>query len=104
MCMTVAFAFHLLLHVAVPLVVAGLFFRSDFWRSSLLLLAGILIDVDHVLASPVLDVDRCSVGYHLLHNYWLIVLYLVLAIIPKTRLIGLGLVIHIVLDWLECIR
>ncbi|MHC2992541.1 membrane protein [Pontibacter sp. HJ8] len=102
--MTFAFAFHLFLHAAVPAIVAGLFFRPDFWRAFLLMMASMLIDVDHALADPVIDPDRCSVGYHLLHNYWLILLYLVLALIPKTRLIGLGLVIHIALDWLECIR
>lgn len=102
--MTLAFAFHLFLHVVVPLVVAALFFRPDFRRASLLMLAGILIDADHVLADPIVDPDRCSVGYHLLHSYWLILLYSALAIMPKTRLIGLGLVIHIVLDWLDCIR
>ncbi|WP_018477561.1 DUF6122 family protein [Pontibacter roseus] len=102
--MTFAFAFHLFLHVAVPLAVAGLFFRPEFRRASLLLLAGILIDVDHVLANPIVDPDRCSVGYHLLHHYWLILVYFVLALVPKTRLIGIGLMIHIVLDWLECIR
>lgn len=68
------------------------------------MLAGILIDADHVLANPIVDPDRCSVGLHVLHSYWLILLYVVLSIVPKTRLIGLGLVIHIVLDWLECVR
>jgi hypothetical protein len=100
--MTLGFALHMFLHVAVPLVVAGIFYRNDFQRASLLLLAGILIDADHLLASPIIDQDRCSVGFHLLHNHWLILFYTFLALIPRTRLIGLGLVIHIVLDWLDC--
>jgi hypothetical protein len=32
-----------------------------------------------------------------------IAVYVGLAAIPKTRLIGLGLVIHMALDWLDCI-
>ncbi len=68
------------------------------------MLAGLLIDLDHLLADRILDPNRCSVGYHLLHAYWLIPLYILLAFIPKTRLIGLGLVIHIILDWLDCYR
>lgn len=67
------------------------------------MLAGWLIDVDHLLVRPILDPERCSVGFHLLHSYWIIPLYLLLTIIPKTRLIGLGLVIHIVLDYIECV-
>ncbi|WP_225986685.1 DUF6122 family protein [Rufibacter sp. LB8] len=61
-----------------------------------------LIDLDHLLADPIVDPNRCSVGFHLLQQYWLVPVYVVLAIVPKTRLIGLGLVIHILLDWLDC--
>ncbi|GAA4424010.1 hypothetical protein GCM10023188_03320 [Pontibacter saemangeumensis] len=91
-------------HVAVPVGVAALFFRKDFRHASLLMLAGILIDIDHLAASPIVDPSRCSVGYHLLHSFWLIPVYVTLALYPRTRLIGLGLVIHIVLDTAECIR
>ena len=96
------FILHMVLHVAVPVGVAWFFYRPQFRRAALLMLAGILIDADHLLADPILDPDRCSVGYHLLHQYWAVGVYLVLAIFPKTRLIGLGLVIHIVLDWIDC--
>lgn len=65
--------------------------------------AAILIDLDHLFADPIVDPDRCSVGFHYLHSYWITGVYLLLAIIPKTRLIGLGLVIHIVLDGLSCL-
>lgn len=102
--LTPAFLLHLFFHVGVPLVVAALFFRDNFRYASLVMLAGILIDIDHVTASPMVDPDRCSVGYHLLHSYWLIPVYVALALFPKTRLIGLGLVIHIVLDTAECVR
>ena len=102
--LTPAFLLHMFFHVAVPVVVAALFFRKDFRQASLLMLAGILIDIDHLAASPILDPSRCSVGYHLLHSFWLIPVYVTLALYPKTRLIGLGLVIHIVLDTAECVR
>lgn len=98
-----AFAFHLVIHIAAPLLVAALFFREEFWKASFLMLAGILIDADHLLADPMVDPDRCSVGFHLLHSYWLLLFYVVLAVVPKTRLVGLGLVIHIALDWLDCV-
>ncbi|QCR24860.1 hypothetical protein C1N53_03210 [Pontibacter sp. SGAir0037] len=92
----------MILHIAVPLAVAWLFYRNYFKRASLIMLAGLLIDADHLLATPILDPNRCSVGYHLLHSYWLVPLYVLLALFPKTRLWGLGLVIHIVLDFLDC--
>lgn len=98
-----AFIFHMLLHIAGPFIIAALFFRKNFLRAGLLILAGILIDVDHLLANPILDPNRCSVGFHLLHSYWLLPLYVILALVPKTRLVGIGLVFHIVIDWLECV-
>ncbi|MFD3000898.1 DUF6122 family protein [Pontibacter toksunensis] len=102
--LTPAFLLHLFFHVAVPVAVAALFFRKAFWRATLLMLAGILIDIDHLAASPIVDPNRCSVGYHLLHSFWLIPVYVALAFYPKTRLVGLGLIIHIILDTTECVR
>jgi hypothetical protein len=97
------FIIHIILHVAVPLAVAWLFYRDDFRRASLIMLAGLLIDLDHLIADPIMDPDRCSIGFHPLHTYWIIPVYVILAIVPKTRLVGLGLVIHIVLDYIDCI-
>lgn len=101
--MNIGFIWHLFLHLAAPVAVAWLFYRPNFKKAVWIMFAAILIDLDHLLADPIVDPNRCSVGFHLLHSYWILPLYLLLAIIPKTRLIGLGLVIHIVLDWLECI-
>ncbi|CAN5917721.1 hypothetical protein BH24BAC1_BH24BAC1_26550 [soil metagenome] len=101
--MTLGFAFHIFLHGAVPVAVAWLFFRSQFKRAALLMLATNLVDLDHLLADPIVDPDRCSIGYHLLHQYWAIGVYVVLTFPPKTRLIGLGLVIHMVLDYIDCL-
>lgn len=102
--LTPAFLLHIFFHVAVPVAMAALFFRKNFRKAALLMLAGILIDIDHLAASPIVDPDRCSVGYHMLHSFWLIPVYVALALYPKTRLIGLGLVIHIILDTAECVR
>lgn len=95
---------HMALHVIVPVVVAWLFFRSNFKQATWLMLAGILIDVDHLFADPIMDPDRCSVGFHFLHSYWIAGIYMLMALIPKTRLLGIGLVIHVVLDALDCMR
>lgn len=65
--MSGAFLLHMVLHVLVPVAIAWLFYRPVFKRATLLLLAGTLIDLDHLLANPIVDPNRCSVGYHLLH-------------------------------------
>jgi hypothetical protein len=83
--------------------VAGIAFR-DRWKSAWLIMAlTIIVDLDHLLANPIYDPNRCSIGFHPLHSYPAIVIYLVLTSITKTRLIGLGLLIHMALDGLDCI-
>jgi hypothetical protein len=93
---------HLALHAVVPLLVAWLFFR-DRWRSAwLIMLATMLVDLDHLLAEPIYDPDRCSIGFHPLHTSPAIAAYLILTIPRRTRLVALGLVIHMALDALDC--
>ena len=94
---------HIALHILVPLAVAVICYRKKWSRAWLIMLAGSLIDVDHLLADPVYDPGRCSVTTHILHRWPAQILYLLLAIVPKTRLLGLGLVIHILLDALDCL-
>ncbi len=61
-----------------------------------------LVDLDHLLANPIYDATRCSINYHPLHGFIPIIGYAVLSFIPKTRLIGIGLVIHMALDSIDC--
>jgi hypothetical protein len=94
---------HLLLHFIVPGIVARFSFRDRWIRAWLIMALTIIVDLDHLLADPIYDPNRCSIGYHPLHTYPAILIYLVLTMIPKTRLVGLGLMIHMVLDGLDCI-
>ena len=94
---------HLLLHFIMPGIVARFSFRDRWIRAWLIMALTIIVDLDHLLADPIYDPNRCSIGYHPLHSYPAILFYLVLTMIPKTRLIGLGLMIHMVLDGLDCI-
>ena len=101
--MTFGSLLHLVLHATVPALVALIFYRKR-WRGAwLVMLAGWLVDVDHLLANPIYDPGRCSIGYHPLHRWPAIVVYLLLLGPPKTRLLGLGLIIHITLDGLDCL-
>jgi hypothetical protein len=94
---------HLLLHFIMPGIVARFSFRDRWIRAWLIMALTIIVDLDHLLADPIYDPNRCSIGYHPLHSYPAILFYLILTMIPKTRLIGLGLMIHMVLDGLDCI-
>ncbi len=67
------------------------------------MLAGIAIDVDHLLADPVFESGRCSIGFHPLHTIIPIALYVAALAHPKTRLVAVGLCIHIVLDGIDCL-
>ena len=93
---------HLALHFTVPLLVAFLFFRENLKLSYLAMILTMLVDLDHLLASPIYDANRCSIGFHPLHQYWFIAIYLVMSFFSKTRLIGVGLIIHMSLDALDC--
>lgn len=66
-------------------------------------MAGIIIDIDHILATPIFDVDRCSINFHLLHSYWAIGCYVLLFVIKPTRIWGLAFLIHILADWVDCL-
>jgi len=94
--------FHLALHFVIPAIVVGLFFRQRWQMAYLLLMATMLVDLDHLLTNPIYDAGRCSIGFHPLHQPWFIGLYIVLCLAPKTRLIGVGLMIHMVLDSIDC--
>tara|TARA_B110000093_G_C12938797_1_gene397094 strand:- start:1168 stop:1509 length:342 start_codon:yes stop_codon:yes gene_type:complete len=94
--------FHIALHFVVPAIVALQFFRQRWQMAYLILMATMLVDLDHLLAEPIYEASRCSIGFHPLHQPWFIALYLALCFVPKTRLIGLGLMIHMVLDSIDC--
>lgn len=93
---------HIALHIIVPLLVATVWFRHKWLKAWLIMVSTMLVDLDHLLATPIYDPNRCSIGFHPLHHPGLIVVYVVLLIFPKARLIGLGLVIHMLLDGLDC--
>ena len=111
---------HIALHFLVPLLIALAFYRSRWPSAALLMIATIMVDADHLLAIPIYDPDRCSIGFHPLHTWPAIAVYAALFLIPlvaRTRahrdrlhsaarlshLIGLGLLIHMALDWIDCL-
>ena len=94
---------HYGIHFLLPLLIGILAFPQFRWKAVLILLGGIWIDVDHLLANPVFDPNRCSIGFHPLHSYWAIGIYCILLIPSKTRIWGLALMIHILADTVDCL-
>jgi hypothetical protein len=68
------------------------------------MLGTMLIDVDHVLADPMFDPNRCSIGLHPLHTPWAAIAYAGLAFAPswKLRAIAVGCLWHLVTDGIDC--
>lgn len=100
---TIRPAIHLLLHFIIPGIVARSAFEQR-WKSAWVIMAlTMVVDLDHLLAHPMYDPNRCGIGFHPLHSYPAIALYLLLASIKKTRLVGIGLLIHMALDGTDCL-
>lgn len=94
--------FHLVLHFLVPAIIVGMFYRKTWKVSYFIMIATILVDIDHVFASPMYDPMRCSIGFHPLHKVWLMPVYAILSAVPKTRILGIGLLVHMELDSIDC--
>ncbi|MEM7417734.1 MAG: DUF6122 family protein [Gemmatimonadota bacterium] len=110
---------YIALHFVLPALVALAIDRDRWLRIWLVLVATMLVDVDHLLADPVYDPDRCSIGFHPLHSTPAIVVYLAMFVGPMlmrrmdalredgivrvVALIGLGLVLHMALDGIDCL-
>jgi hypothetical protein len=94
---------HLGLHFIVPAMVSKLLF-PDRWKTAwLVMMSAMIIDLDHLFAQPIYDPNRCGINFHPMHSFPAIAVYAMLAGIPKTRILGFGLVIHIMLDGLDCL-
>ena len=91
-------------HLLVPFVFGWLIWRDQWWRAGLVMVAANLIDLDHLLATPVFDPDRCSIGFHLLHGWGAALAYAVMLLIPRwwMRALGAGALWHLVVDWGDC--
>ncbi|RSK24535.1 DUF6122 family protein [Hymenobacter metallilatus] len=93
---------HALLHLLVPGIVALLFYRPRWRRAWLILATALLLDIDHVLATPMFDPTRCSINYHPLHTYWAMGIYGFVLLPPITRPWAVGFLLHMALDYAEC--
>lgn len=93
---------HYGIHLLVPIAI-GLGVKTKKLQTSIILLSGIVIDIDHLWANPIFDPDRCSIAFHPLHGYWAIGFYILLLSNRKTRLWGAAFLIHILADTTDCL-
>lgn len=92
---------HYFLHLVFPLFVAKIFFRNNWQKAYLLMLATMLVDLDHVFANPIFDPNRSSIGFHPLHTYPWLAIYAFGTVFLKGnyRIVALGLLLHMVTDF-----
>ena len=95
---------HYSLHFLLPMLVAFLFFRKDWKKVYLIMIFTMIVDLDHLLASPIYQGDRCSINFHPLHTYYAISIYFVMMFLKRPyNIIGIGLVIHMIADFCDCL-
>ncbi|WP_312076911.1 DUF6122 family protein [Chryseobacterium sp.] len=91
---------HYFLHFVFPVFIALVFFRKNWKKAYLIMLATMLVDLDHLFADPIFNPERMSVGFHFLHSYPVIAVYfLMLFFKGNIRIIGIGLLFHMFTDW-----
>jgi hypothetical protein len=95
---------HYFLHFGAPMIIAVVFFKKDWKKVYLILLATMLVDLDHVLANPIFMADRCSINFHPLHTYFAMGIYSAMLLMKKPfNIIGIGLLFHMFTDYLDCL-
>lgn len=93
---------HYGIHFIIPLLIAMLFYKKKWMQVYFILIATMLIDLDHLLVTPVFDPNRCSINFHPLHSYYAIACYFILLIPKKSRILAIGLLIHLIADSIDC--
>ena len=67
------------------------------------MISTMIVDIDHLLATPIYQADRCSINFHPLHSYFAIAIYIVMSFLKRPlNLIGIGLVLHMFADYCDC--
>jgi hypothetical protein len=91
-------------HLLAPFIIGKLFWAENGWKAGFLMLGTLAIDLDHLLANPVFDACRCSIGFHPLHTVWAAVIFTGFMAIPswKWRAVSTGSLWHLATDAMDC--
>lgn len=95
---------HYFLHFIFPVFIALIFYKNEWKKVYFILILTMLVDLDHLLATPIFDPNRCSIGFHPLHSYCAIIVYFLGVIFLKGyyRVVAIGLLFHMFTDWQDC--
>lgn len=93
---------HYFLHLGAPLLIAYFFYKDNWLKVYGVFILSMAIDLDHLLATPIFNPNRCSINFHPLHSYYAILAYCLLLFPKKTRIIALALLFHMLTDWIDC--
>ena len=85
---------HMILHFLVPFMVAKTAWKGNWLFPFIIMALTIAVDFDHLLADPIFDPNRCGLGFHHLHGWPAIAVYLVAIFSPRLWIVNLGLLIH----------
>ncbi|MGB7843132.1 MAG: DUF6122 family protein [Salinimicrobium sp.] len=97
---------HYFLHLAFIAAIAYWYDKKNWKRNWLLLLATMLVDLDHLLATPMFQPNRCSIGFHVLHSEYVIPIYFLGAVFLRkswVKLVFIGLAFHMFTDFVDCL-
>ncbi|MDA9992426.1 DUF6122 family protein [Flavobacteriaceae bacterium] len=100
--MSFKFLLHYSFHFLVPIAIALLFYKKKWIQVYLIFIGTMLIDLDHLLANPIFDPNRCSINFHPLHTYYAAGAYILMVIPKKSRILGIAFLLHLFTDYLDC--
>ncbi|PQJ81207.1 DUF6122 family protein [Polaribacter glomeratus] len=96
------FIVHYSLHFIIPFLIAYVFFRKNWKTVYLIFICSMLVDLDHLLANPIFQKNRCSINFHPLHSYVAIGIYFAGILFKKTRILAFALLFHMLTDFIDC--
>jgi len=91
------------MHFLLPGAIAFYFFKENWKNVYLIFILTMLVDLDHLLAMPIFSATRCSINFHVLHSYYAIAFYFVALFFKKTRIVAIGLLLHMLTDAIDCL-
>jgi len=94
---------HYGLHLLFPGVIALIFYKKEWKKAWLIMILTMVVDLDHFLSSPMFDPNRCGINFHVLHTYYAMALYAILLFFKQSRILGVGLLFHMLTDFQDCI-
>ena len=96
---------HYSFHLLVPFVFGKLFWNENWWKAGIIMVGTMVIDLDHLLADPIFDPNRCGIGFHPLHTLWAGIVYGGLLTVPswKVRAVAIGCLWHLCTDAIDCL-